>query len=69
MITEEGRTRLDAVLPGHLELIQRWFIGQLTPAELDGLLASLRKIRDAVNPCATAGSDGPAELPAEPQNA
>ena len=56
VITEAGRQRLDEVLPGHLALIQQWFIGQLPPAELDAMLDSLRKIRDAVNPCATAGS-------------
>ena len=68
VITEAGRARLAAILPGHLELIQQWFIGQLTPGQLDGLLESLRVIRDAVNPCATAGSRGPAGIPAEPQN-
>jgi MarR family 2-MHQ and catechol resistance regulon transcriptional repressor len=57
VITEAGRARLDEVLPGHIELLQQWFIGQLSPQELDGLMNSLRKIRDAVNPCATAGSD------------
>jgi MarR family 2-MHQ and catechol resistance regulon transcriptional repressor len=58
VITTAGRRRLDEVLPGHLALVQQWFIGQLTPDELDGMLESLRKIRDAVNPCATAGSAG-----------
>jgi MarR family transcriptional regulator, 2-MHQ and catechol-resistance regulon repressor len=57
VITPAGRTRLDEVLPGHLDLVQQWFIGQLSPAELDALLSCLRKIRDAVNPCATAGSE------------
>ncbi|MEV4348135.1 MarR family transcriptional regulator [Actinoplanes sp. NPDC049596] len=61
VITEAGRQRLDEVLPGHMELIQQWFIGQLSPAELDGLMTSLRRIRDAVNPCATAGSTDSAE--------
>ncbi|MFF5084752.1 MarR family winged helix-turn-helix transcriptional regulator [Actinoplanes sp. NPDC000266] len=56
VITDLGRQRLDEVLPGHIELLQQWFIGQLSPAELDGLMTSLRRIRDAVNPCATAGS-------------
>ncbi|GAB2580037.1 hypothetical protein Aab01nite_56330 [Paractinoplanes abujensis] len=56
VITEAGVDRLDEVLPGHLALLQQWFIGQLSPAELDGMLGSLRKIRDAVNPCATAGT-------------
>jgi MarR family 2-MHQ and catechol resistance regulon transcriptional repressor len=56
VITDAGLTRLDEVLPGHLELLQQWFIGQLAPAQLDQMLASLRTLRDAVNPCATAGS-------------
>jgi len=56
VITAEGRRRLDEVLPGHLELLQQWFIGQLTPGQLDVLLDAMRSIRDAVNPCATAGS-------------
>jgi len=56
VITESGRARLDEVLPGHLALVQQWFIGQLTPEQLDGMLESLRILRDAVNPCATAGA-------------
>jgi MarR family transcriptional regulator, 2-MHQ and catechol-resistance regulon repressor len=58
VITPDGRRRLDEVLPGHLALVQQWFVGQLTPAQLDNLLDALRAIRDAVNPCATAGSTG-----------
>jgi len=58
VITEAGLARLEGILPGHLELVQRWFIGQLTPVQLEQTLASLRTIRDAVNPCATAGSSG-----------
>jgi DNA-binding MarR family transcriptional regulator len=62
VITDIGRARLDETLPGHLELVQQWFIGQLTPDQLAQLLESLRIIRDAVNPCATAGStDAPPE--------
>jgi MarR family transcriptional regulator, 2-MHQ and catechol-resistance regulon repressor len=61
VVTAEGLQRLEDVLPGHMELMQQWFIGQLTPAELDALMSALRKIRDAVNPCATAGSDATAE--------
>ncbi|GAA2495664.1 MarR family winged helix-turn-helix transcriptional regulator [Winogradskya humida] len=57
VITEAGIKRLEEVLPGHLDLMQQWFIGQLSPAELDQMMESLRRIRDAVNPCATAGSD------------
>ncbi|GID97585.1 MarR family winged helix-turn-helix transcriptional regulator [Amorphoplanes digitatis] len=58
VITEAGVTRLEEILPGHLQLVQQWFIGQLEPAQLDQMLDSLRIIRDAVNPCATAGSTG-----------
>jgi hypothetical protein len=60
VITEAGLARLYEVLPGHLELIQRWFISPLSAEKLDDMLESLRTIRDAVNPCATAGS-GPEE--------
>jgi MarR family 2-MHQ and catechol resistance regulon transcriptional repressor len=56
VITDAGLARLEEVLPGHLALIEQWFVGQLTPAQLDQMLESLRIIRDAVNPCATAGS-------------
>lgn len=56
VITEAGLARLDEVLPGHLELIQQWFVGQLSAAHLEQTLEALRTIRDAVNPCATAGS-------------
>ena len=59
VITDAGRARLDEVLPGHLALVQQWFIGQLTPEQLTGMLESLRILRDAVNPCATAGSTAP----------
>ena len=56
VITPAGLARLDEVVPGHLALVQQWFIGQLEPDQLDAMLESLRIIRDAVNPCATAGS-------------
>jgi DNA-binding MarR family transcriptional regulator len=63
VITPAGRQRLDDVLPGHLALVQQWFIGQLTAEHLDTTLEALRAIRDAVNPCATAGSSD--EAPTE----
>jgi DNA-binding MarR family transcriptional regulator len=56
VITDAGRARLEETLPGHLELVQQWFIGQLTPGQLGQTLEAMRTIRDAVNPCATAGS-------------
>ncbi|MFI7025304.1 MarR family winged helix-turn-helix transcriptional regulator [Micromonospora sp. NPDC049900] len=56
VVTPAGLRRLDESLPGHLRLIEDWFTGQLDPAALDALLDGLRQIRDAVHPCATAGS-------------
>ena len=62
VITDAGMQRLGEVLPGHLELVQRWYVGLLPEARLTELLDSLRMIRDAVNPCAAAGSTEPAAL-------
>ncbi|HEX8930951.1 MAG TPA: MarR family transcriptional regulator, partial [Actinomycetota bacterium] len=60
VITESGLARLNEVLPGHIELIERWFTGLLSPEQLESMLRSLRQIRDAVHPCATAGvHEGP----------
>ncbi|MFC7528955.1 MarR family winged helix-turn-helix transcriptional regulator [Actinoplanes sp. GCM10030250] len=56
VITDAGQQRLAEVLPGHLELVQRWYVGLLTEDQLEQLLRSLRTIRDTVNPCAVAGS-------------
>ena len=56
VITADGRTRLDAVLPGHLALIEEWFIGRLDRDQLDAMIGALRAVRDAVRPDATAGS-------------
>ncbi|MFG2003759.1 MarR family winged helix-turn-helix transcriptional regulator [Spirillospora sp. NPDC048911] len=53
-LTPEGAERLEQVLPGYLDTIERWFTGLLTPDQLDGLVAGLRVIRDAVHPDATA---------------
>lgn len=58
-VTEAGLARFAAVLPGHLALIEEWFTGQLEPDALRNLLAALRTVRDAVHPCATAGSTPP----------
>ena len=69
VITDPGLSRLDDVLPGHLDLIERWLVQPLTAPQLDAFLDALRALRDAVNPCAMAGSEQPAELPAEAQNA
>ncbi|MEV0004197.1 MarR family transcriptional regulator [Micromonospora sp. NPDC050980] len=64
VVTAAGLDRLDETLPGHLKIIEQWFTGQLAPAQLDGLLDGLRRVRDAVHPGATAGSTEPPGSPA-----
>jgi DNA-binding MarR family transcriptional regulator len=54
-LTRAGQDKLDAILPGHLEVLDEWFVGRLSPGQLDDLQASLRTVRDAVRPEATAG--------------
>ncbi|GAA0808387.1 MarR family winged helix-turn-helix transcriptional regulator [Spirilliplanes yamanashiensis] len=58
-VTEAGLAKLNEILPGHLDLIDRWFVGQFSPEQLDELLSALRVLRDAVNPCATVGTSEP----------
>jgi MarR family transcriptional regulator, 2-MHQ and catechol-resistance regulon repressor len=58
VVTEAGMARLTETVPGHLELIDKWFTGQLPAPLLESMLAALRQIRDGVNPNATAGAEG-----------
>jgi MarR family 2-MHQ and catechol resistance regulon transcriptional repressor len=58
VVTTAGLNRLSQTLPGHLELIEKWFTGQLPSGQLESLLTGLRKIRDGVAPDATSGADG-----------
>jgi DNA-binding MarR family transcriptional regulator len=57
VITKSGLDRVAAILPGHLELINEWFTGRLTPEELDAFLRGLRIVRDTVRPGAEAGAN------------
>ncbi|SCL38601.1 DNA-binding transcriptional regulator, MarR family [Micromonospora pallida] len=66
VVTRSGLDRLNKTLPGHLMIIDQWFTGQLEPAELAALLHALRKVRDAVHPGATAGSQDSAPDDAAP---
>jgi DNA-binding MarR family transcriptional regulator len=59
-LTPAGRQRMTEALPGHLDLIETWLVNQLTPTELEQLQYGLRKLRAAVRPDATAGSEDPA---------
>ncbi|MGW0482822.1 MarR family winged helix-turn-helix transcriptional regulator [Nonomuraea sp. NPDC003214] len=56
-LTGPGRDKLEEVLPRHLEDIDECLTGLLSSAELETFLATLRKIRQVVRPCATAGAD------------
>jgi len=56
VITEAGLRRLGEVVPGHVEMIDRWFTGQLDPEQLRTMLEALRTVRDAVRPHAVAGA-------------
>ncbi|MFS1304246.1 MarR family winged helix-turn-helix transcriptional regulator [Streptosporangium longisporum] len=58
VITEAGTDRLGGVLPQHLADVETWFTGLLSPEQLDAFLDTLRILRDAVRPCATAGAEG-----------
>jgi DNA-binding MarR family transcriptional regulator len=57
VLTDKGMERLESVLPQHVEDIEKWFTGLLTPEQLAAFLEALRTIRDVVRPCATAGLD------------
>ncbi len=61
-LTDEGRARLEASLPGHLAIIEEWLTGRLDPAALESFVSALRVVRDGVRPCATAGAERPVAL-------
>jgi MarR family 2-MHQ and catechol resistance regulon transcriptional repressor len=67
VITDKGRARLEAALPGHLDLIERWLVGPIPSGELAAFVATLRTLRDGVRPCAEAGAKPSAETKAVAQ--
>jgi MarR family 2-MHQ and catechol resistance regulon transcriptional repressor len=70
VITDQGRARLEAALPGHLELIERWLVGPIASEELASFAATLRTLRDGLRPCAEAGATPRVDsVPAEPASA
>ncbi len=58
-LTPAGRAKVEEILPGHLELIDRWYTGLLDCDDFAALESALRAVRDAVSPDATAGADPP----------
>lgn len=55
-MTDSGIERIAGVITGHLEDVDRWFTGLLSPEQLGALIDALRVVRDAVRPEAVAGS-------------
>ena len=58
VVTNVGMERLEQAVPGHIDVIDAWFTGLLSTAEVRSMKRSLRKIRDAVRPAATTGAEG-----------
>lgn len=58
-LTDDGHDLMLAVLPGHVELVERWFTGVLGPDDLEALVSGLRKVRAVVHPGAEAGVEEP----------
>lgn len=56
VLTRDGADRIAGVLPGHLDLLQKWLIDPLDERQLAGLLDGLRIVRDTANPGASAGT-------------
>ena len=55
-ITKTGEAKLLAALPGHLDLIDKWFTGLYEAQELDQFLGGLRRLRDVVRPESVSGA-------------
>jgi MarR family transcriptional regulator, 2-MHQ and catechol-resistance regulon repressor len=49
-LTDVGRERLDSIIPAHLTHVEESFTGLLSAAELARFTATLRKLRDHLNP-------------------
>jgi len=55
VLTEPGEALMGGLVGHHVQDIDRWFTGLLSPGQLSALLGALRAIRDEVRPGATAG--------------
>jgi DNA-binding MarR family transcriptional regulator len=55
-LTDEGLTRIEQALPVHLGHLEEHFVSALTPDEFEQLAATMRKLRDHVNPGAVTGA-------------
>ncbi len=55
-LTPAGLAKVEEILPGHLELIDRWYTGLLDSDKYAAHEDALRTLREAVRPGATAGA-------------
>jgi DNA-binding MarR family transcriptional regulator len=56
-LTPAGLARIEAAVPVHLQHLDEYFVSVLTPEELEQLGATMRKVRDHVNPGAVPDPD------------
>lgn len=56
VLTPSGLELLLSIIPAHVELIDRWYTGALSPTQLDEISAALRSVRAVVRPGAEAGA-------------
>lgn len=56
VLTPDGLELLLTIMPGHVELIERWYTSALSPTQLDQITAALRSVRSVVRPGAEAGA-------------
>ncbi|WP_053203659.1 MarR family winged helix-turn-helix transcriptional regulator [Jiangella muralis] len=55
VLTDTGLERVTAAVADHIEDVDRWYTGLLTPEQLEALTEALRIVRDTVRPEAVAG--------------
>ena len=55
-LTDAGLARIEAAVPVHLAHLEEYFVEPLSPEELEQLTATMRKLRDHVNPGAIPGA-------------
>ncbi len=55
-LTTDGSEKILGAVDGHTTLLDEYFTGRLSPAELEALTSALRKVRDVVRPGAEAGA-------------
>src|SRR3954452_14490222 len=66
VLTKEGKDRIERAVPIHLSHLDEVFTGVLDEDERAQLERALRKVRDRVFPCATAGSGNLSESGSPP---